>query len=242
MSHGSIMKIARDVVTLMIFLLWVSSYVVGQSLDSKLSQPVEAFDSESSTIEGQLLDFARHFKIPIGLELLVANEEPTTPIHIKGGTIANVLRMIIAKKPEYDFDIGDGVINLYSTRFVGDARNFLNLRLPKFQIKNQNLIGARYYLKLSIQQTLHPNVNYGGGYGGVQLNNNLHVANLTYSANNLSVREILNALILLHGQAGWVVRLNASERMQNEHFYAQALSPITADVAPGFYWEFVALQ
>jgi hypothetical protein len=58
--------------------LFVALFVVSpssvkcQGLQSELAQRVKAFDSERSSIVGQLVDFAQRFQIPMGIEL--ANE------------------------------------------------------------------------------------------------------------------------------------------------------------------------
>jgi len=142
MRYGSIMRLVSFAVTIVVFMFWSSAIGCGQTIESRLNQPVEVFNSESRTTEEQLLDFARAFKLPVGLELMAGDEGLAAPIHAKDGSALNVLKMIIEQRPGYDFDIADGVINVYSTKLVGDAKNFLNLRLPKFQIENQNLIGG----------------------------------------------------------------------------------------------------
>jgi hypothetical protein len=220
----------------------MSSHARAQTVEARLSQRVESFDSESSTTEGQLLDLARRFQIPIGLELIASAGNTVKAVHLANSTVLEALRTILKQSTAYDFDVTDGVVNIFLSSLVGDAKNFLNLRLSKFEIKNLNLIGARYYLKLAILQELHPKMNYGGGYGGVKLNSDLDIVKINLSTENLTVRQILNRLILAEGNAGWIVRLNPQVKMPDEILYAQLTSPEDSSVAPDFYWEFISLN
>ena len=230
--------ILAQIGVLVVLTLCAQSHVRGQTVASRLAGD---FNSQSTTLRGQLVDFARRYGIPMGLELVAGNDKPLKPVHIKNETALNVLRKIVQQQPGYDFDLSDGVVNVFSIRLVNDHKNFLNLRLRKYQIGDQNLFGAKYYLRLAIDQTLHPATNYGGGYGGVGLNNNLHVNRITFSGENLTVRQILNRLTLLHHNSLWVVNLKPLKTMKGEPFYAQAL-PETGTSAPQFYWEFVPLR
>jgi hypothetical protein len=207
---------------------------------SRLDQTGD-FDSKSTTLRGQLVDFAQTYGIPMGIELAVGNDRALKPIHVKSDTALAVLRRILQQQPGYDFDLTDGVANVYSTRLVNDYKNFLNLRVSKYRINEENLFIAKYYLNIAIKQTLHPSTSYGGGFGGVGLNNNLHLAKITFSGDNLTVRQILNRLVSIHDGVLWVVQLKPSKKMSGEPFYAQGL-PGSNDSAPEFYWEFVPLR
>ena len=229
-----------QIVGAVILVICANSHVWGQTIEAKLEEAGE-FHSQKTTLRGQLVDFARRYRIPMGLELVQGNGSPLKPLHVKSDTALNVLRKILQQRPNYDFALSDGVVNVYSIRLVNDHKNFLNLRLPEYRIQDQNLFGATYYLRLTINQTLNPNKNFGGGYGGVGLNNNLHVAKITFSGENLTVRQILNRLISIHDGALWVVNLKPSKTMSGHLFYAQAF-PETGASSPEFFWEFIPLR
>ncbi|HWN10999.1 MAG TPA: hypothetical protein VNO50_17305 [Pyrinomonadaceae bacterium] len=223
-----------------LLVLSAASQVSGQSVAAKLQETRE-FNSQSTTLRGQLIDFAQSYGIPMGLELVAGNERPVKPIRAQNDTAINVLRKIIQHQPGYDFDSSDGVVNVYSINLVNDYKNFLNLRLRRYEITDQNLFGAKYYLQLAISQTLHPSQSYGGGYGGMGLNNNLHVVKISFSGENLTVRQILNRLISIHDGALWIVQLNPAKTMKGDRFYTQTLAG-TGVSGPEFYWEFVPLR
>jgi hypothetical protein len=81
-------------------------------------------------------------------------------------------------------------------------------------------------------------VGYGGGYGGVSRNDDFNVSKVTFSGNNLTVRQILNNIVVRQGNALWVVRLKPSQMMANR-FYAQTVSTTRNEAAPDFHWQFI---
>jgi hypothetical protein len=232
-------KQIRTLAGLFLLGLCVYTHGSGQTIASKLEQTGE-FDSKSTTLRGQLVDFAQRYGIPMGIELGEGSDKSIRPIHIESDTAAEVLRRIVRQGPGYDFDLGDGVVNVYSVRLVNDYKNFLNLRVRSYDIKEEDLSAAQNYLQLAINRTLHPNLNYGGGWGGVR-GDSLDIGKISFSGDNLTVRQILNRLIAIHGGALWVVQLKPSRIMTEEPFYAQIL-PGTDISTPEFFWQFVPVR
>ncbi len=144
-----------------LFILPLST-ATAQGLQSKLAQRVSAFDSESSTTVGQLIDFAQRFQIPMGIEWLEKAEEGVAPpIHARNTTAQHILQQIVQQKSGNGFALRDGVVHVFSSSIINDERNFLNLRVPHFQVKNDTLFGAEFLLRVSIHQVLNP--GRGGG-------------------------------------------------------------------------------
>lgn len=226
-----------------ILVLCASPLVVCQALESKLTQKVEAFDSESSSTTGQLIHLAQEFQIPMGVEwLLSADEKPALPIHVRQAVVRDALRTILQQQPGYQFAVRDGIVHVFAPVLENDHRNFLNLVVPSFRLEGESLFGANHKLNISIQQLLHPSKGFGGGYGGVGLNNEFAVRNITFYGKNLTVRQILSKIAALQGNALWAVRLTRSEMMKNEPFYAQTVSVSTDDIASNFSWQFIPLK
>jgi hypothetical protein len=216
--------------------------VCGQSIVTRLNELV-TFESKSSTTEGQLLEFARRFQIPMGVELAMTDHKMSQPhVRVSNEPAINVLKQIVEHDGTIAFDVRDEVVDVYSTKYLGDLRNFLNIRLPGYDIKNESLSGAKYYLKMNIWKYLQPGTNYGGGYGGVGLNDDFDLRNITFSARNVTVREILNRLIAIQGNAIWIVRLKPAQASAELSFYVQATAANGDGTSADFYWEFVPLR
>jgi hypothetical protein len=228
---------------LMTLVLCSSPFVFCQTLESKLNQKVEAFDSESSSTIKQLIELAQQFQIPMGVEwLLTTDEKSVRPVHVRKALLRDVLKVIVQQQPGYQFTLRDGIVHVFATSLINDRRDFLNLVVPSFSVDNESLVGANHYLRLSIKLLLHPSPGFGGGYGGVGLNNNFAVRNITFSGSNLTVRQILSKIAALQGNALWVVRLKSSEMMKKEPFYAQTVSFANEQVASDFAWQFIPLK
>jgi hypothetical protein len=223
--------------------LGCSSLVISQSLESKLNHKVEAFDSESSSTTSQLIELGQEFQIPLGVEwLLRAEEKPARPIHVRQALVRDALQIILQQQPGYQFAVREGIVHVFAQVLVNDHRNFLNLVVPRFGLEGESLFGASLKLNVSIKQTLHPSKGFGGGYGGVGLNNDFAVPNITFSGSNLTMRQILGKIAALQGNALWVVRLKRSEMMKNEPFFAQTVSLATEEIASDFAWQFIPLR
>lgn len=227
----------------MTLVLCASPLVFCQTLDFKLTQKVEAFDSESSSTIQQLVDLAQKFQIPIGVEWLhTQNEKPARPIHVRNALVRDVLRKILRQQPGYQFMVRDGIVHIFASGLINDRRNFLNLVVPIFKAKEESLIGVNYHLAQRIKLLLHPSPGFGGGYGGVGLKNDFAVRKITFAGSNLTIRQILSKTVAQQGNALWVVRMKNSEMMKNEPFYAQTISLTSDDVAPDFSWQFIPLR
>lgn len=239
MKKGGVTKL----LFVMIVLLCGSPLVTGQTVESKLAQKVEAFDSEKLSTVEQLVELAQRFQIPMGIEWLdVADERIIRPVHARETTVQNVLRQILQQQSDYDFKLSDGVVHIFAASVIDDPRNFLNLRIPRFQVEKESLTGSSYKLRVSINQLLHPSPGYGGGYGGVSLDKDFDIPKITLSGNNLSVRNILSKTVAMHGNSLWVIGLNPLQMMASEPFCAQIPSTMTGQAAAGFAWKFIALR
>ena len=233
-----------EVLLLVTLFILPSSSVTAQGLQSKLAQKVKAFDSESSSTVRQLIDFAQRFQIPMGIEWVDKSEESVAPpVHARNTTAQHILQQIVQAKHGNGFTLTGGVVHVFATSIINDRRNFLNLRVPSFQVKNESLFGAEYLLRVSIHQVLNPSPGYGGGYGhGVPRSDTFDVRNVSFSINNATVRQILNSIAARQGNALWVVRIKPSQMMANGRFYAQTISATSKEAAPDFHWVFIPLK
>jgi hypothetical protein len=242
MQFPKVREIIRSLFPIVVILSTLH-FVNGQTLQSKLTQNVVEFDSESTSTIEQLVELAKKFQIPMGIEwLYMENEKPARPIHIRNVAVQDVLRAILQQQPGYQFTRSNGIVHVFWPSLIDDPLNFLNLRVSEFAIERESLFGAQHKLRTSIQQLLHPSPGYGGGYGGAGLNDDFDVRKITFSGTNLTVRQILGKIATEQGNALWVVRLKWSQMMNNEPFHAQTASLTTDDAASNFFWQFIPLK
>jgi hypothetical protein len=220
-------------------LLLVEGLLYGQSLNSKLSQKASFVPKSRSPLE-QLIEVARHYQIAMGIEWIdEGGQQASTLERNNTRTVQDLVRAILRPSPGYRLRIDRGVLHISNRAFLTDARNFLNVRIPEFKVKEANIYDANWSLSLGIKIRLHPELyakGWNGGYGynpgGV-----FDVHNITFSGRNLSVRQILNGIAAANGNALWVVRLDPSRMMKTEPaFFAQESDN------EDFRWQFIPLQ
>jgi hypothetical protein len=138
-------------------LLVPSCPVKAQDLQSKLAQRVNALDSDNPSTVDQLVDFAQLFQIPIGIEWVDdLNERVAAPVHVRNTTAQRILQQIVQEKAGTTFTLSGGVVHVFPSSRISDGHNFLNLRIPNFQVENQSLFGAEWLLRVTIHEVLNP--------------------------------------------------------------------------------------
>ncbi len=219
----------------------------GETIGSLLSKEINVFDSKKTRLPEQLVELARGYHIPMGIEAIYdPDAKPSPPIHLEKATLEEVLSRIVQQNPGYSWQATEGVVHVFSESVVSDPKNFLNLRIPEFKAERESLLFASGLLKLKIEMYLHPERfthGYGGGSGyGLDPTSGFDVPNITLDSQYLSIREILNRLILLNGNALWVVNFIPGSMMQEEDFLAQTYYLFPArEAIRGFYWDLIPL-
>lgn len=221
-------------------LLAVSCCINAQSLESRLGRKASFIPHSESGLE-QLISVAQFYKIPMGIEWANQTEPAISarPVR-KGITVRGLINTILKRHVGYEARTENGVLHVVNPQFGASPQNFLNLRISEFLVKDANVFDAEASLKLKIDMTLHPERYAGGwngGYGSPRING-FDIENITFSGRNLSVREILNKIVVANGNAMWVVRFNPSNLILNERFFAQDEGGQSA----GFHWRLIPLR
>ena len=200
----------------LLFALCIAHPIAGReskrpTLKQKLDQETQ-FKPKFGAALDQLIEVAKNFEIPMGIEW---NESttcnalaavPTTE------TVRDLLNDIARRCPGHRLAIERGVVHVYSS-FARHPHNILNLQLWGFQVKDGNVVDAGFELRLAIDMELHPEEYKGGwngGYGGYPSDDALAVPNITFSGRNITVRNVLDGVIMASGNMLWVVRLKAA--------------------------------
>ena len=196
------------------------------NLEAKLAQRAD-FVPAAGTVRDQLVQVAQHYKIPMGIEWVLRPEEKQAKLAVsEAPTVIALLNLILQSAPEYSLTVLDGVVNVSDSRYATDSRNFLNLRIGEFSLTNTNVYGAEFELRYRIHATLHPERYAGGmngGYGhGFPDETGLALKSISFAGKDLTVRNILDRIILGNGKVLWVVNISPSRMMmKEERFFAQ---------------------
>lgn len=227
-----------------IFLL--ANTLHAQDLSSRLSQPANYQPKAPTTLQ-QLIEVAQHYRIPMGIEWIheTKTEDAPLPETTKPRTVNDLIAAILNHSPGYIAQQRDNVLHIVKTEFMDKRGNFLNLRLSTFELEKENIFGAEYWLRLRIKMKLHPERykdGYGGGYGyGAGTDDGFDKENITLAGNDLTVREILNKIVIANGNALWVVQFSPSEKMASEPFRAQVSLADNQTLPNNFHFHFIAL-
>lgn len=258
--------------TLLSLLLVLPAFVLtasGQTLQARLDRQTDFAPNAGSPIE-QLIEVAKRFKIPIGIEWLGRDDirqpelnsqsieqerrpsdSPTPTSNTQ--SVLELIRSIAHQSPDLEVLVEDKLVHVFSKSSVVHPFNFLNLRINHFEVRDESLYGAQYRLSLAINMTLHPERyknGYAGGYGGVSAydpSGLFYIKNITFSADDLTVRDILNKIAIENGNSLWLVRLRPEEFAgdkpdwkakpldQSRHSPQSAYSPLSGR------WQFIPL-
>lgn len=181
-------------------------------LKDRLARKATSIPSSELPLE-QLIAAAKESRIPMGIEW--SEQGPATlPLAIgKDVTVQGLLEGIVRRSEGNVLAIEDGIVRVSASNLASSPQNLLNLRIGHFRVRNESLFDAEEKLWLAIDRELHPKEyegGYRGGYG-YDPTNPFAVRNINFSADNLTVREILDGLTKASGNALWVVRLNPAE-------------------------------
>lgn len=189
------------------------------SLEAKLGQAAN-YVPESKAPHEQLIEVARRFKIPMGIEWVEPSAIVSRPLSLEpGATVQQLINAIVEQMPEYQQTKENGVLHVYHAAFASDPQNQLNLRISQFSVKDRNLFEARSSLRLAIETTLYPD-EYAQGYisdSGYPTGHVFTLNSITFKGSGLTVREILDALIKANNNALWLARLNRKPAGQPEN-------------------------
>jgi hypothetical protein len=200
--------------------------VEGQTLD-KLAQ-MNDFVPSARTTEARLIELARHYKMPMGIEWMSDGNEAARPSPlIAQPTVREMLNSILRDAPGYRIEVKDGVLSIGKAPWSEDPRNFLNLQLIEYRIEKGNVIHAEAALRFQIHSRLHPEkylTGYNGGYGYGEISESFSVKNISITGQDITVRQVLNSIIRQNGDAFWVVELLPSRTLKNEPYFATGSS------------------
>lgn len=230
---------ARNFLKVVLIVLVAIKLGSAQSLEAKLAARAD-FTPDATSSKEQLVEVARHYGIPMGIEWIDMPSPGTSYSSVdKQPTVRDMIRLIVRRMPGYRLKIRDGIVNISYTSYAVDARNFLNIRIVEYHVNRENVFGAQALLRLNIHRALHPELYAGGsngGYGyGVPRDDTFNLKNISFSARNVTVRDILNRIVTVKGNAAWLIELTPERMMKGEPFFAQN-GPID------FSWRIIPLE
>jgi hypothetical protein len=211
MSNPKYQMLIFNFILLAFFTIFFSN-AYARSLDERLNQQTDFIPQSASPAE-QLIEIAQQFKIPIAIEWLEANELSKSTLVFNRGSVLDLIKAVMQQSPEQQLIIEDRILYISAPTVISHPLNFLNLRIESYEVKNESLFGAEDMLRININMMLYPELyknGYNGGYGG-GYPHAFWKKNITFSGENLTIREILTKIAEKSGNALWIVRLKPDE-------------------------------
>ena len=230
-------------IALLTIMFALSFSVAGQTVRERLQQQTDYRPSATEPDE-QLIEVARHFKIPMAIEWL--DEKPATDqlagLKFDKGSVFDLIKAIGDRAPQENLIVEDRVVRVFPPSAFDNKLNFLNLRLKTYCVSDESVLGANFDVRLGINMMLYPEQfkhGYGGGFGGG--GELFWVKAINICVDNASIRELLTEIAAQSGQAGWIAHIKPEELKTKEPFWKgvpmneHGASPITG------HWQFFAL-
>jgi len=187
-------------------------------LEEKLGT-VTDFVPKAIAPSDQLVEVARRFNIPMGIEWVERSGTAPLDQTLRSGkrAVRELIEEIASLSPGYRVEVENGLVHIYSPEALHPF-NPLNIRLKSYTVKDEDLFAAEHGLRLAIRFTLEPpkyRFGYAGGYGS-PANHVFQFPKFTLSETNITVREVLNAIALAQGNALWISSIKSEDLAGDE--------------------------
>jgi len=190
---------------LVVFFIVTAS--VGQQVKDDVGKtPISNFVAHDSDIIRVLSDLADTYEVPIGFEestVLDAQPAPNIQIELKGGTIEDVLNLLVNEDPTYEWKTINGVINVYPKL---SQDNVLDVVIPSFIVDTHSKASIREAITdlPQVKSRMHRlgvqplQFEFGGPAGA-------NYPRIVLRMKNCSLRAILNEVAKQTAEHFWVV-------------------------------------
>jgi hypothetical protein len=204
------------------------------SLSHLLSVRIREFGGENASMAHILVHLAYSQHLPIALEYIdhAALAAHPTP-RLRGVTVGEALRTIVAVCPEYSVDVSHGVVEIYSPLARRDGSNLLNTIIPRFTVTNLDAGVASAALLDAVFAQRRPGMSVAHSVAGVG------GERLSLSVMNMPVYAILNKIIALQGGSIWTVTVPPQKLSEPKDtpWHAYPLDPAYESIVMGVLGE-----
>jgi len=195
--------------------------VTAHTLQEKLHQLTE-YQPPATSPEEQLVNVARHFQIPIGIEWVERDTkaDPPAPLNFTKGSVLELLTAIVDRGPKQALIVEDRIVCVFAPAEFHNPLNFLNFDIERYCVTSEPLLGAEFVLRLEIDQRLYPDKfknGFAGGYGGGE--KDFWIKEINICINHTNIRDVLTEIAAQSGKAGWLATLKPDELHARQPFW-----------------------
>lgn len=181
--------------------------------------PLHAVSIKRSNVPLALSDIADTYDVPIGVEISPDDDlqkERHIVVRLDSGTLKDVLNSVVSQNPLYDWDIEDGVVNVFPKGNREPLlKALLETRMGAFSIPPGTT-------RFTFRETLTESPELKGvlsGFG-VKSNNEIFLSrdvaalgpNFSLNLSDVTVKTVLNRVIRDSNARYWIVNRDGPER------------------------------
>lgn len=178
------------------------------SLDVKLHTRLETYTLDADNFFDALMKIAKEFQIPMGIQWSEA-EDTMKKVSLSCANVdtEQILWKLVDSHPGYTFDMSKGVIHVFPKWTRGSRRDFVNLKIQDFVVRDQIPGLANRYLRDLVKLTVSPPPPPSGKPNGSGSSMGAEVGerNISLHLQNVIVRDALDAIALASTWKVWVV-------------------------------------
>lgn len=187
---------------------------------SELETVVEDFAVSEDSFPEALMRLATQLEIPMGIEWVKA-PAALKPIKLswRRASMREVLESVVKAVPGYEFDFRGGVVHVHPTDSFTDARNFLNVRLESFEMREEFAFVGQHRLREWLKPIVSSSrpVAPGAGEAGSRATG-VGEWPLTFKLEKPTVREVLDRLVYAGEFKIWVVTFSTGPPLTAKGF------------------------
>lgn len=189
-------------------------------LNRKLRTEVRNYTLSAPSFTGALAKVSAQFEIPMGIEW-VEVPDLMTEVRFSASrcTPQAIIEALLESHSGYSMGVENGVVHVFPSEWRTDKRNFLNLPIDQFDLKDQTVAFGRYKLRKQVAQMMRPPSQRLSGNGeAASIASGQGDRPVTFTIEGTSVRQVLDQLALAADFKIWVVTYPQDERFTSTGF------------------------
>lgn len=139
----------------------------GRQSRSNLDAHVKNYVLDADNLLDALFKVATRFQIPLGVEWS-QNQETMRNLSLSwtDADLQQVVKDLVSSYHGYQFDFSGGVVHVFPEWSISSQRDFVNLKVEKFFVRNQVPDAANHQLRELVKLTVSPPPQSGTMAGG----------------------------------------------------------------------------
>jgi hypothetical protein len=206
----------------LLYSIFASAQTPESVLEEKLRSNVQSYSISADNLLEALARVSDDFQLRMGVEWAISST-PDRPVSLKydNTTILQIIEELVSTEPLYTFTTANDVVHVSNRATFEDARNFLNLRIPEFQVSSEYVGHASNRLhKIVVELTINPRKAEGGTHGcagsyGVGAGDYL----ASFHLQDATIRDILDKFLTSGGFNIWLVRFTEANTSTTGGFF-----------------------